>query len=400
MLRAAGLLALLLLTACASVPRSGYVPGGSDLPPAVRAAYGEALALSRSGEGEEALRILDELCGRYPLRLGLHLARLRIATATRGPEAAVARYQPPPAGFSPDQAGILIALATLETDDLAGLRGVLEFAADREPEQPLWWLALADVELRACDLVVERSHEERELGSFDAATRGYEEARAILVRAREEAERARSLDPRCAEAHLTLGYILSRRADLAEDYADRDELRKEAGVAYEAALDIDPASVPSLVNLAENHLYFGRHDRAIRALRDASRLAPGEAAVWTNLGVAYWATGEVVAASNSYSKALALAPGNARVRVALADCLQHEGKREQAKVELARARTEAAGERPLLALIAYKLAAIHEFEGEYAPAVEEYREHIRLGGPDSAKAESRIRFIFEGRAAR
>jgi len=392
----AGPLPLLLLAACASLPRSDYVPGGADLPPAARAAYREALDLSRSGEGEEALLILDDLCGRYPLRLGLHLTRLKIATATRGPESAVARYQPPPMGFSPEQAGVLVALATLEADDLAGRRGVLEFAVDREPDQPLWWLALADVELRAYDLVLERSNEERELGSFDAATRGYEEARAILVRAREETQRALSLDPRCAEAHLALGYLLSRRADLAEDYAERDELRKQAGVAYEAALDIDPASVPCLVNLAENHLYFGRHDRAVRALQSAARLAPGEAAVWTNLGVAYWATGDVAAAANCYRKALALDMANARVRVALADCLQHDGKLEEAKAELARARAQAGEERPLLALIAYKLAAIHEFEGEFPPAVEEYREHIRLKGSDSAKAESRIRLIFEG----
>jgi hypothetical protein len=56
------------------------------------------------------------------------------------------------------------------------------------------------------------------------------------------------------------------------------------------------------------------------------------------------------------------------------------------------------GDRVLEAEIAFKLAAIHEFERRYREAVKEYEHHIELGGHDAAKARSRIRHIYEGTA--
>ena len=43
----------------------------------------------------------------------------------------------------------------------------------------------------------------------------------------------------------------------------------------------------------------------------------------------------------------------------------------------------------------FKLAAIYEFAGRYRDAIDEYERYIQLGGPESAKARSRVRHIFE-----
>jgi len=383
-----------LLAACASAPRSDYVPGGRDLPAASRALYRRAVALQRAGDADGALREFGTLCRRHPERLAFHLARLRLAKETSGPEAAAALYEVPPEGMQPETASVLAVLATLEESDIAGRRSILRFAVERQPKEALWRLCLADVELRAHDLVVARSAEERALGSVDASARGFEEARQILGWAAREASAALALDPELAEAHLVLGYIRTRRADLESDYALRDAERVEAGKAYEAALALDPASVAARVNLAENLLYFGRHDAAIRELERAAALAPGRALVWSNLGAAYWSGGREADAEGAYRKALELEPGAARTRVALADCLQARGNPDGALAELARARADAAGDGALLALVAFKRAAIYEYRGEYAAAVDEYREHVRLGGRDSGKARSRIERIF------
>jgi len=385
----------LLLAACVSAPRSDYVPGGAGLPPDARAEYRAALDASRRGDGAGALRIYADLCARHPLHLGLHLARLRLAKAQEGPEAAAALYRVPVAGMSPEIADVLVVLATLEENDLAGRRSILQFAVEREPREPLWRLGLADIELRAHDLVVDRASGARELGSVDASARAFEEARQILDRAQREAEAALALDAGLAEAHLMLGYIRTRRADLQSDYARRDSERADATRCYEAALALDPASVPARVNLAENLLYLGRHEHAIRELEIASKLAPGRALVWRNLGVAFWTAGRESEAERAYRKSLELEPESSRTHVALADCLQARGDMQGALRELRLARDGAGEDRELRATIAFKLGAVHEFRREYEPAVEEYREHIRLGGRDSAKARSRIERIFE-----
>ncbi|HEX5137617.1 MAG TPA: tetratricopeptide repeat protein [Planctomycetota bacterium] len=387
-----------LLAACSSTPHSDYVPGGDALPPRPRAEYRKAVAKERSNERQDALKILDDLALSRPLDLGIHLHRLRLARKLKGSEAAAALYDPPPPGVDPERAAALAALARLPEDDVAARMAVIESATAREPGNPFWRLALADVRLSAHDVVVARAEEERTLGRLQDSAQSYVEAARLAEEARQDAETALQYDPRLAEAHLLLGYLWTRKADLLPQRDRRDELRYVADMHYREALKIDPASVAGRIDLAENLLYFGRYSDAEEELKVALRLAPNEILVWNNLGYTAYATGRSEKAVEYYEQALKLDPKRARVRTALADALRRLDRSDEAVKELARARDDAGDDRALQAAIAFKLAAIFEYDRRFPDAVKEYERYIQLGGPDAAKAKSRIRHIYEGGA--
>jgi tetratricopeptide (TPR) repeat protein len=385
----------LLLAACSSVPRSDYVPGGESLPAEARAEYRRAVGKELARDDAGALRILGELASGYPLSLGIHLYRLRVARNAGGVEAAASLYDPPPPGVDPERAAVLAALARTPEEDVAGRMAILESAAAREPGNAFWRLGLADVQLAAHDVVVRRAEEQLMLGRVDDSTQSYAEAGRLVEEARQDAETALQYDPKFAEAHLLLGFLWTRKADLLPQRERRDELRQTAGVHYREALKLDPANLAALVNLAENLLYFGRYSDARDVLDQALELAPKEPLVWNNLGYAAYGTGQLDRAVRCYGEALRLDPKNPRVRTALADTFRRLERRDEAVKELERARLDAKGDRGIEAEIAFKLAAIHEYERRYADAVREYRLHIDLGGRDSAKAKSRIRHMYE-----
>ncbi|MHC4940988.1 MAG: tetratricopeptide repeat protein [Planctomycetota bacterium] len=385
----------LLLAACAGSSNGLYVPGGEGLDRKTRKKYREAVRLERRGDAEPARRILDDLCGAHPLRLGIHLHRLRLVRRLEGPDAAAALYDPPPPGIDAERAGILVEIGRLPADDPAQRKAVLEYAATREPDEPFWKLGLADVDLTAHDLLVERARNERALGAVQAEARSLKEARAVLDQAREQALIAATLDPDLAEAQLMLGFIETRAADVAPDPDARDEHRKNAVEYCEKCLKLDPDSLEGRINLAEAYLYFNRYGKAAEVLKAASEMAPRDPRIWNNLGYTYHAVGQLADAIDCYEHALIYAPDDVRIRVALSDCERRRGQTEEAVRQLERARGEAGGDKEMLATIAFKLAAIHEFEGRYPQAVEEYERYIELGGPQAAKARSRVRYIYE-----
>jgi tetratricopeptide (TPR) repeat protein len=391
-----GLLLLLLATACSSAPRSSYVPGGAALPARPRADYRRAVAKERALDREGALVILDELSLSYPLDLGIHLHRLRLTRSLRGAEAAAALYEPAPPGVDPERAAVLVALARTPEDDVSARMAILESAAAREPGNPFWRLALADVRLAAHDVVVRRAEEERSLGRLQESAESYIDAARLAEESRQDAETALQYDPRLAEAHLLLGFLWTRQADLLPQRERRDELRNSADYHYREALKLDPANLAARINLAENLLHFGHYEDASDELEIALRIGPNEPLVWINLGYCAYCTGLLDKAVKCYEQALRLEPENARTRTALADVLRRLGRSADAIKDLERARRDAMGDRALEAEIAFKLAAIHEFERRYGDAVKEYQTHIDLGGHDAAKARSRIRHIYEG----
>lgn len=368
------------------------------MPSRPRSEYRRAVTKERSDERDEALRILDDLALSRPLDLGIHLHRLRLARELRGAEAAARLYEPAPPGVDPERAAALVALARTPEEDVAARMAVLESATAREPANPFWRLALADVRLAAHDAVVARAEEQRVLGRLQESAQSYVEAARLAEEARQDAETALQYDPKLAEAHLLLGYLWTRKADLLPQRDRRDELRNVADYHYRETLKLDPANVAARVDLAENLLHFGRYADAEDELVIALRLAPKEILVWNNLGYAAYSTGRSEEAVEYYEQALKIDPKRARIRTALADALRRLDRPEDAIKELERARGDATGDRDLEALIAFKLAAIHEYDRRFPDAVKEYQRHIDLGGPDAAKAKSRIRRIYAGEA--
>jgi len=389
------ILLLLFAVACQTGSHGLYVPGGEGMDRSARRKFREAVHRERRGDVEGARELLDELCGAHPLRLGIHLYRLRIVRRLEGPETAAALYDPPPPGIGPERAGILAELARMPADDPSKRKDLLEYAVSREPDEPFWRLGLADVALTAHDLLVDRSRTERSLGQVQAAERSRAEARAALDRARAAAEKAAALDPELAEAALVLAFIETRAADVAADPDARDAHRQRAVEEGERCLKLDPDSLEGRINLAEAYLYFNRYGKAAQVLTVASEMAPKDARVWNNLGYTYYAIGQLAEAIRCYQLALRFAPEDVRIRVALSDCERRRGRTDLAVQQLEQARSEAKDDRAMLATIAFKLAAIHEFEGRYPEAVEEYERYIELGGEDAAKARSRVRYIYE-----
>jgi tetratricopeptide (TPR) repeat protein len=389
------LVPVLLLVACTAPPKSDYVPGGEGLPARARADYRRAVGRERQGDIDGSLAVLDELSSRYPLRLGIHLHRLRLTLAHRGVEAAVALYDPPPPGVDPSRADILVRLARAPEKGVPERMAILESATALEPMNPFWRLALAHVLLTAHDIVVERAEREHALGRIQASAASYMEAAHIVEEARQEAETALQYDETLKEAHLLLGFLWTRKADLAADRESSDPPRDTAEYHYAMALELDPASLTGHLNLAENLIYFDRYKEAAEHLKDAVLLAPNEPMAWNNLAYAYHAIGKLDKSVKCYRKALALDPKNARVRTALSDGLRRLDQPEEALRQLEQARRDAGEDRALLAHIAFKMAAIHEHEGRYREAIAEFQRHIDLGGEDAAKAKSRIRHMYE-----
>ena len=386
---------LLIVASCSQAPRDeGYVPGGRDLPESAHEAYREALLHEWQGERAEALRIQERLARRYPLRLAIHLRRLRLARELEGVEKSAAFYEPPPPGMDAERAEILATLARIPPEETAKQREVLVFAAQREPTEPWWRLALADVDLSSHEAVSARADRERELGRVEASENLVREAREDLDRARDDAREALRLDEGIAEGETLLGYIYSRRADLADGIEERDRWRRLAGEHYARALALDPADLPALLNAAENSIYFDRFEDAAKLLQQAVELAPRASLAWVNLGYAYYAGGRLKEAKACYEEALRLQPDNARLRTAYADTLRSLKETDDAVRELERALEQVGEDRDLKASIVFKLAAIHEYEERYRQAIKAYERYIALGGPDRAKANSRIRHIY------
>ena len=386
---------ILIAAACAQTPREeGYVPGGADLPASAHETYRQALLHEWQGERAEALREQEKLARRYPLRVAFHLRWLRLARELKGPEKAAASYEPPPPGVDSERAGVYATLARLPPEDVAGQRDVLAFAVQREPNEPWWRLALADVEISSHDAVSARAERERDLGRVETSEESVREAQEDLDRARKEAEEALRLDPGIAEAETMLGYICSRRADLGRGIEERDKWREQAGDHYAKALALDPSDLPALLNAAENFIYFDRFEDAARLLQQAVELAPKAPLAWVNLGYAYNAAGRLQQAKACYQEALRLRPSDARLRTAYADTLRSLEESDEAVRELERALKEVGEDSDLRASIVFKLAAIHEYEERYRDAIQAYEKYIQLGGSESAKARSRIRHIY------
>jgi len=388
-------LLFMVLAACAISDTDGYVPGGADLDRKTRGRYREAVELERAGKPEQALAELGELCAEHPIRIGLHLHRLRLARELKGPDYAAALYDPPPPGVDRERAGILADLARVPSDDPARAKAILEYAASREPDEPFWRLCLADLELTAHDLVVARVRRERLLGEVQAEALSLTEARLVLDRALRDARRTVEIDPDLAEAHVMLGFLETRAADLVPDTDQKDERRKAAQAHYLKAIDLDPDSLEARIDLAETYLYFDSYTKAAQQLEIAARLAPRDSRIWNNLGFTYHAVGQLDDASNCYRRALRFDPSDVRARVALADCERRRGNTKEAVKQLRQARDEAGDDEEILALLVFKLAAIHEYQGRYREAIQEYERYIELGGKESAKARSRVRHIYE-----
>jgi Flp pilus assembly protein TadD len=116
-----------------------------------------------------------------------------------------------------------------------------------------------------------------------------------LDRAVETSRRSTEIDPQNAIAWFNRGVIAGARGDDGE--AER---------AYRAALTADPAQPDAAANLAGLLVKAGRPREAAAALENALAVWPRHTAGWTNLVVAYAASGDRARAREAARRATQL----------------------------------------------------------------------------------------------
>jgi tetratricopeptide (TPR) repeat protein len=116
---------------------------------------------------------------------------------------------------------------------------------------------------------------------------------------------------------------------------------REAEPLFRRALELDPKNLTAAVGLAELRTRAGDAAEAVKFSRLAAELKPGDASLWTSLGIAEAWAKESAAALKSFERALALDPSQVEAHVGRADLLFVMGERERALEDLRAAEAKA-----------------------------------------------------------
>lgn len=144
-------------------------------------------------------------------------------------------------------------------------------------------------------------------------------------RAIELYQEAIGLAPQRADAHMSIGFLLSQQ--------DRFE---EAAEAYQFALAVDPGSPGAHLRLGLIHLHEGRLDAAIESYRRELERDPGDAEVHNSLGQAFLQKGEHAEARQSFERAIRIDPEHLNAHYGLSQTLRALGETEKSATTLAR----------------------------------------------------------------
>lgn len=141
--------------------------------------------------------------------------------------------------------------------------------------------------------------------------------------ARRSAERALALDDSLAEAWAALGRVKMEH-DWDWDGAEAD---------LEHAVTLNSNSIEVLATFCEFLSAMGRHGEAIEAMEKARRLDPRRVETLQHLGIAYWMAGNGERALEAVSDSLKLAPGSPRGHYGRMLILDQLGRHDEAMAE-------------------------------------------------------------------
>jgi TolB-like protein/class 3 adenylate cyclase/Flp pilus assembly protein TadD len=156
-----------------------------------------------------------------------------------------------------------------------------------------------------------------------------------IARAEELIDRALTVSPRSADAHIVKGHVLRAQ-----------KLWQEAILEYEAALELNHNSVYALNSLGWCKLYSGSIDEAIALVKQAIRLSPRDpviASFYNMIGTAYLVHSHTDEAIVWFEKARKASPAVPIIRSRLAAAYALRGDTERAASELAEARRLSGG---------------------------------------------------------
>lgn len=188
-----------------------------------------------------------------------------------------------------------------------------------------------------------------------------EHQRLLLDKAVREYIAAQQVMAERPEAQVNLGNL----------YAALGEA-EQAAVAYETAIDLNPAYVPAYVNLADLYRAQGKEAGAENALRRAARVSPGNADVHHALGLSLVRQQRTQEGVEALRLASTLNPDNPRYIYVYAVALNSTGEPEKAIMTLQGAHNRHPDNRDILSA----LVAFHRDAGNQA-AARSYAEKLR-----------------------
>ena len=198
------------------------------------------------------------------------------------------------------------------------------------------------------------------------------EQQKALERASAELVAAEEATVERPESELSIGAFLAERGKFAQ-----------AEAAYRAALRLDPASAPVMVNLADLYRSTDRESEAEALLRQATIEQPSYAPAYHALGLLYARDHKLTDALPALQKALVLAPDNARYAYVYAIALNSAGRTPDALDVL----KQANGQHPADVDILIALATISRDAGNRQAAIGYAEELVRVA-PNAAEARS------------
>ena len=227
-----------------------------------------------------------------------------------------------------------------------------------------------------------RPEETQSLEAYEACSKGLlnfeQETQESIDRAIVFFERAVTLDPGYARAHMLLGAAL----DLKGDYLTTPELSERAIVSLDRALALRPDSADAWRYRGSALTTLNRADEALAAFEKALSLNPMDASAQSGIGrVHFILRGDFARAVVGYDRALALNPRAGWSALQLAHCatlLRDFPKAEAAARRAIELQQAFLSGRAGLAIVGAHMRLGHAFalQGRHREALEEYAREV------------------------
>jgi serine/threonine protein kinase/Tfp pilus assembly protein PilF len=196
-------------------------------------------------------------------------------------------------------------------------------------------------------------------------------------------EKALAIDPEYAEAWAGLGGAYQ----LKGTFLNLPELLEKAIECERRALALDPELADAHTWLGASQLALGRADEAVGTLQRAIELEPGQARPWATLARAHWiGRGDLPQGIAALEKAVAINPqfgyGHLQLAFLYTELGEYERARAAATVAVDLQERYISGEEGLLIVGAHtRLGYVHDRQGRYADAVQEYLRELAFLTP-------------------